>query len=120
MQPLSDVVFALVAISFGITFVTLVILLVRWHYLRCGRIVNQWAESNGYELLSVERRLLCPASFFWTLNRWKQVYFVKVRKPDGEIQCGWVRCGDFILPTFADSIEVCWDDSPPSAASRRY
>ena len=114
------VVLVFLAIGFAIAFLVLIILLVRWQYDCCARILKHWAETNGYEILAVERRMFCPASFLWTVSRRKQVYFVKVRMPDGEIQCGWVRCGGFVLPTFADSVEVRWDEWPPSAAARRY
>jgi hypothetical protein len=113
-----DIFLVFVAVVFVIALAVSFFLIIRGQYARSDAILKSWAKGNGYEILSMEKRLLCPASVLWTIDRWRPVYFIKVRKPDGEIRHGWVRCGDFVLPTFADSVQVRWDDWPPPTSKQ--
>lgn len=81
-----------------------------WHYSRADKILEHWAENNGYEIVSKELRWFRRGPFFWWTSRGQEVYFVKVRGPDGEYRRGWVRCGNWLLGMFVDEAEARWNE----------
>jgi hypothetical protein len=81
-----------------------------WHFSRSNSVLDQWAEDNGFELLSSEYRHFMRGPFFWTTSKGQTVYHVKVRTSSGEVKTGWVRCGGFFLGLLSDAAEVRWED----------
>jgi hypothetical protein len=69
-------------------------------------ILNRWAKTNGYEIVSKEPRILRVGPFWWT-TRHQQVYYVTIRTPEGQTRRGWVCCGG---PLFGSGATVRWDE----------
>jgi hypothetical protein len=81
--------------------VVLIFLANRWHCSRAQRILEHWAQSNGYEIVS---------SNHWEIITGQEVYSVTIRTAAGEIRTGQVRCGRWIVGTLANATSVRWDD----------
>mgnify|MGYP001367836181 CR=1 FL=1 len=81
-----------------------------WHFSRSNTVLEQWAEDNGFELLSSECCHFMRGPFFWTTSKGQTVYYVKVRTSSGHERTGWVRCGGFFLGLWSDAAEVRWED----------
>jgi len=81
--------------------VLLVFLSTKWHHPRARRILEHWAQSNGYVILS---------SKHWEVITGQEVYSVTIRTSEGEIRRGRVRCGSWILGTFLDTAKVRWEE----------
>jgi hypothetical protein len=96
------------AIGFAL-FILFAIAMLVFHFTRAESILEQWAEENGYEILSSERRWLGGA-FWWRKSEDQEVFYVTVRMHDGEIRRGWVRCGGWILGMLSNQAEVEWDE----------
>jgi hypothetical protein len=87
-----------------------VVLAIVWHYRRAASLLRQWAERNGYRLVSSEYRLFVRGPFFWTTSKGQVVYRVTVQDAQGNTRSGWVRCGGWFLGLFSDHVEARWDD----------
>jgi hypothetical protein len=81
-----------------------------WHFSRSGSLLDQWAEENGYRVLSREYRSFFKGPFFWTSSRGQTVYYVTVQDKAGNRRSGWVRCGSWFLGLLSDNVEVRWED----------
>lgn len=66
-----------------------------WQSGRSRSIAEQWAEENGFTLMSSESRWLRRGSFFWTTSRGQTVYYITVRNAEGRQRSGYLRCGSF-------------------------
>lgn len=100
-----------VAASIGICVVIFVAVLSwLWHFNRSRTLLDRWAEENGYEILSSERRIFSRGPFFWTTGKGQVVYYVAVRDSAGNPHSGWVRCGGYFLGLLSDNVDVHWDD----------
>ena len=86
------------------------IALMAWTFSRARQILEQWAQSNGYQILSSEFRWLRKGPFFWTSSQYQMIYYVTVQTPTGDVRSGWVRCGGFWLGLFTDQAQVRWED----------
>jgi hypothetical protein len=98
---------AIFAVAGGVVFVGLMLW---WHYSRSDSLLRQWAERNGYGLVSQDHRYLVRGPFFWTTSRGQTVYRVTVEDEGGNRRSGWVRCGSWLLGLLSDQVEVRWDD----------
>ena len=83
-------------------FVVVVLLGNTWHRSRSRRIIERWAQSNGYEILSSEH---------WEILTGQEVYLVTIRTSEGEIRRGRVWCGIWLLGTFVNATKVRWEAS---------
>ncbi len=101
---------ALPAMGFVI-FLIVAVAMVTVHFSRAESILKQWAEENGYEIISSEHRWFGGA-FLWKKSRGQEVYYVTVRTLNGQIRRGWVRCGGWFLGTLSDQAAVEWDEYP--------
>ena len=81
-----------------------------WSFSRSQQILEDWARSNGYRIVSSERRYLFKGPFFWTSSKYQTVYYVTVRTADGESRSGWVRCGGWFSGLFGNETKVRWDE----------
>lgn len=99
---------ALPAIGF-LVFVAFAVAMLIFHFSRAKSILEQWAETNGYELLSSERRWF-GGIFWWRKSKSQEVYYVTIRTPDGRIRKGWVRCGGWFLGILSNQADVQWDE----------
>ena len=80
------------------------------HFSRARSILEQWAESNGYEIVSSEHRFL-GGPFWWRKSKGQEVYYVTIRTSDGQLKRGWVRCGGWWLGILTNKADVEWDES---------
>lgn len=99
---------ALVAVAV-LAVVALAVAMTALHYTRAQSILEHWAEENGYEILSSERRWF-GGTFWWRKSKGQEVYYVTVRSRDGRTRQGWVRCGGWFLGVLSDEADVEWDD----------
>ena len=90
--------------------VILVFLLIWWHFSRSGSLLHQWAEHNGYRLVSQEYRHFFKGPFFWTSSKGQTVYHVTVEDSQGNRRSGWVRCGGWFFGLLSDNVEVRWEN----------
>jgi hypothetical protein len=59
-----------------------------FHFSRARSILEQWAELNGYEIVSSEHRFL-GGPFWWRKGKGQEVYYVTIRTSDGQLKRGW-------------------------------
>jgi hypothetical protein len=93
-----------------IFFIVIAIGAIAWHYSRSRFLLQQWAQENGYRILSSEHRHLVRGPFFWTTSKGQTVYRVEIQDRDGRTRSGWVRCGSWMLGLLSDKVQVRWDD----------
>jgi hypothetical protein len=98
--------FMLFMIFIGVVFSVFII----FHYSRTNSILEYWAESNGYEIMSREHRFFRLGPFWWRKSKSHEVYYVTIRTLDGEIRRGWVRCGSWFWGIFTNKADVEWDE----------
>lgn len=81
-----------------------------WHQRRSKDMVRDWARSNGYRIVSAERRYLRRGPFWWRSSKGQEVFYVVVQDTDGSRHGAYLRCGGFLLGTLSDEVTVEWDD----------
>ncbi len=81
-----------------------------WFALRSRTVLEQWAETNGYEILHAERRDFFLGPFFWTSPNGQTVYYVRVQDRVGLERSGWIRCGGLWATFFSEEAEVRWEE----------
>jgi hypothetical protein len=93
-----------------VAFALLVGMLIGWHLTRSRFILEQWAEQNGFTIVSTERRLFRRGPFLFKTGDNQEVYYVRITNHEGRQKTGYVRCGSFWLGVLSDKAEVRWDD----------
>jgi hypothetical protein len=102
-----DAVFPLLGM---IALVVFAVAIMAWHYSRARSVLEEWAGTNGYEILSSERRWFRRGPFWWSTSRGQEVCYVTVRTSDGQVKRGWVRCGNWFFGLLMNDAAVRWDD----------
>ena len=93
-----------------VIFVAFAIVMLIFHFSRARSILEHWAEENGYEIVSSQRRWF-GGTFWWRRSRGQEVYYVTIRTPAGQIRKGWVRCGGWFGGVlFSNQADVEWDE----------
>jgi hypothetical protein len=87
----------------------LIVSFVFWHLRRSRSLVEQWARSEGLELVSAERRLLRRGTFWWRTARSQEVFYVTVRD-QGRLGHAYLRVGSFFGGLLSDEVTVEWED----------
>jgi hypothetical protein len=54
-----------------------------FHFSRGISILNQWAEENGFEIISREHRFIRLGPFWWRKGKGQEVYYVTIRTSEG-------------------------------------
>ena len=98
--------FAFMLLLIGLTLI--------WHSWRSRRVLERWAERNGYRIIDADYRNFFRGPYFWTTAKGQTVYRVNVEVKGG-VRRGWVRCGSWGLGLFSDRTEVRWDETPAVA-----
>ena len=80
-----------------------------WTFSRSHRLLEEWASSNGYDLISAHFCWIRRGPFFWTTSKGQTVYRIIARDEDGERLTGWARCGSFWWGLWGSKVEVRWD-----------
>ena len=91
------------------TFIIFGLVMTAWTFSRSREILEKWASDNGYQLIKSEFRWLRRGPFFWSSSKGQTIYYVTVQSPDGQIKCGWVRCGGFFWGILQQKAQVKWD-----------
>ena len=89
---------------------------VRWHARTAHRFLNNWAEENGYKVVSADVRWFRrgPYSLFFTQ---KQVVLqFTVSDTNGDLKTGWACCGHGNLGLIREMVDVRWDKYQSSDA----
>lgn len=99
------------------------LLALKWVNAICRRVIKEWAASNDYQLLKVERRYIRVGPFMWIMNPvglWGLcrkntfVYYVKVLTHNGIDHGGHIRHAWLRLSTYTGfsnyDVEVRWDE----------
>jgi hypothetical protein len=89
--------------------VALFVAILLFRYSRAKSILEQWAATNEYEIVSSEHRWL-GGPFLWGTSASQEVYYVTIRTPNGRIRKGWVRCGGWFWGFFSNQADVEWDE----------
>jgi hypothetical protein len=85
-------------------------LMLWWTFSRSASLLENWAEKNGYQIISREYRHVFKGPFFWTSSRGQTVYRITVEDGQGNQRSGWARCGGWFLGLLSDNVSVRWDD----------
>jgi acetamidase/formamidase len=80
-----------------------------WRTERGGDLLDQWATSNGFSIVSRERRSLVTGPFFFRKGKGQDVYYVTVQDSDGQQRSGYVRLGGMFMGMLSDQVDVKWD-----------
>ncbi len=80
-----------------------------WRSSRSRLIVKDWAQKNGYQLVSSNYCVFWRGPF-WFTSRGQTVYRVIVRDQQGTLRSGWVRCGSWFLGLLSTQTEVRWEN----------
>lgn len=89
--------------------VAVAILGIGWTFSRSRRLLDDWAASNGFRLVSADYCWIRRGPFFWTTSKGQTVYRITAVDGDGNRRTGWARCGSFLLGLWAGRVEVRWD-----------
>ena len=87
-----------------------VALLWAWHFRRSRDILRRWADENGYELVSVERRFVFRGPFWWRTAKGQEVFYVVVRDSAGHCRNAHVRVGGWFTGLLSDQVSCEWED----------
>lgn len=80
---------------------------------RAERVVERWAEQNGFHIEHLEVRYFDWKHFFPQSNV-QLVFRVGVRDREKQISTGWLLVGHFLFGQLVDRVKVCWDKAPTS------
>ena len=89
-----------------------------FHTWRSDALLDRFVKERGYRLIRKERRTLFRGPFFFSTGRGQEVYYITVEDREGQLLCGYVRCGGAIFGMFSDNLEVIWDKPKPRYPSR--
>src|SRR5262249_4474744 len=87
----------------------LIALALLWPSWGSRRVLDGWAERDGYRILDADYRNCCRGPYFWTTAKGQDDYRVAV-EVEGSVRRGWVRCGSWGLGLFSGRAEVRWDE----------
>jgi len=81
-----------------------------WHFRRSRNIAQQWAQDNGFELLSAERRFAFRGPFWWRTSKGQEVFRITVRDTGGRVRSGYLRVGGWVVGLLSDQADIKWDE----------
>ncbi len=96
-------------LSFPIAILSCWVFHVAWRRQRVDDILMRWADANGLWLIRYRRSWR-----FWKVSgqdapTGRDVVYVTVRDPQGDVHTGWVRCGSRWFGLFSDDAGVEWE-----------
>jgi hypothetical protein len=86
-----------------------VIVVVRWQYAQADKIVNRWAQANGFELVSAQMCGLQTGPFV-VYARGQFVFRIVVIDRSGRQRSGWILVGSWHSGVLSDETKVKWDE----------
>lgn len=85
-----------------------VAVVVRWQYAEANKIVNRWAQRNGFELVSAQIRYWQTGPFIFYANG-QLVFRIVIRDQTGMQRSGWVLVGSWHSGVLSNHTKVRWD-----------
>lgn len=101
---------ALVVILATIFIITLTLLYTRWMNSKSDTILREWADEEGYTIISSEYRWARRGPFALRTAEDQVVFYVEVITAEGGTKKGWVRCGSMWRGLIDHKAEVRWDE----------
>ena len=96
-------------IAAGIGLVVIV-LAIKWHTTRAHRFLNNWAEKDGYEVVSADIRWFGRGPFSLIFTRKQIVLQFTVSDSSGDTKSGWACCGHRAMGLLREMVDVRWDE----------
>jgi len=90
-------------------FVAIAIMGIGWTFSRSRQLLDDWAATNGFQLISADYCWIRRGPFFWTTSKGQTVYRITAVDDEGERRTGWARCGSFWWGLWGSRVEVRWD-----------
>ncbi len=107
--------YSLIFAFYLIFIVAIVVISTMWSRSRSNDIIDQWAQTQGFQVVSREERTFFRGPFFWRAGKNQTVYYVQVRDAQGELRTAWLRCGGMWAGLLSDQVEVEWETGQPLA-----
>jgi hypothetical protein len=79
-----------------------------WTYSRGPNLLEDWAQRNGFRLVSYQYQWFHKGPF-WLASKDTKVYRITVVDPVGKFHTGWALCGNRLFGLWSNSVEVKWD-----------
>lgn len=79
-------------------------------FAKSRRMIEDWADREGYRIISAKYRWLRRGPFFWGTSKQQTVYRIRVVDSKGVTRSGWARCGSFWRGVAKHKVDVRWDD----------
>jgi hypothetical protein len=108
----ASVIDILRALVIAITLIALWLCLYWAGKSRSQSMLRKWAQENGFQLLTFEKRVILNTGpyKFWDRSLRQVVFFAKVRDRNGMEKICWIRCGSFWGGIFfSNEVEARWD-----------
>jgi hypothetical protein len=80
-----------------------------WHFQRSDSIVEDWAQANGYRLVSKQYCWFWKGPYFLRSSKGQTVYYVTVMDNEGQERRGSVRCGSWFWGIWSNQVDFMWD-----------
>jgi hypothetical protein len=93
--------------------IALIIAQLVWRSRRKKTILQNWAASQGFQLIEYEERRLARGPFFFTTAKGQSVFRIAVQYPDGATATGWAKLGTWAFGLLSDAVNVRWDETKP-------
>jgi hypothetical protein len=92
-----------------VAFVGLAVLSVFFRFSRSRSLLDGWARSQGFRIVSREKCLFFKGPFFLTTAKGQDVYYVTVKDAQGQTRRGYVRVGGLFFGMLSENVEVRWE-----------
>ena len=105
-----------VLVKFLILFFVGGLCLVLLYFYRSTRIVINWANANGFRIVSIKIPLNPGHLWGHTLLPEHQIiYYATIRTEHDVLKSAWVLCGNKWIGLLSDHVVVEWDEKPNRA-----
>ena len=74
-------------------------------------LIDSWAQSCTYTIVSCERRYFRTGPFFFGASKYQRVFYLHVKDRDGRERKGWLKVGSYWTGMMnSEEFEVIWDE----------
>jgi len=73
-------------------------------------LINNWAEENGYKIVSKQTKSLSMGPFSSSPKLGQRVFYVEVVDKAGNKKHAWIRCYTRWTEISPSNVEVKWDN----------
>lgn len=86
-----------------------VVVLIWWQHTRASDILRQWAQKDGFEVISANKRYIRTGPFFMDHSRGQFVFRIVVRDRSGTKRTGWLLVGGWLAGVASNKSRISWD-----------